>query len=77
MDHKLDFDDDSMGARPIVYVRPAALTELPRELRKQAEAMEDLYSVHDADGQRLALVRGRSLAFALARQNDMNPVNVH
>jgi len=33
--------------------------------------------VHDSDGQRLALVKNRKLAFALARQNDLAPVNVH
>ncbi len=43
----------------------------------EAEGGEDLYSVHASDGKRLALVRGRRLAFALARQNDMDPVNVH
>ena len=36
-----------------------------------------LYAVHDADGQRLAVVRDRRLAFVLARQNDLAPVSVH
>lgn len=63
--------------RPIVYVRPVIVEDLPDDIRQQAEGVEDLYAVHDADGQRLALVRGRELAFALARQNDLTPVNVH
>jgi hypothetical protein len=38
---------------------------------------DHLYAVHDADGQQLALVADRRLAFALARQHDMAPVAVH
>ena len=38
---------------------------------------ETLYAVHDAQGTRLALVKDRELAFVLARQNDLAPVNVH
>jgi len=36
-----------------------------------------IYAVHRADGERLALVRDRALAFVLARQNDLAPVSVH
>ncbi|MYA88929.1 MAG: DUF1150 family protein, partial [Boseongicola sp. SB0662_bin_57] len=36
-----------------------------------------VYAVHSSDGERLALVKDRSLAFILARQNDLAPVNVH
>jgi hypothetical protein len=39
--------------------------------------MDEIYAVHDADGQRLALVKDRTLAFVLARQNDFAPVSVH
>ncbi len=77
MDHKFELEDAKGTERPIVYVRPVAAKELPMELRQQAEGIRDLYAVHTADGQRLALVRGRTLAFALARQHDMTPVNVH
>lgn len=63
--------------RPIVYVRPVSVEDLPDEIREQAAGIKNLYAVHDENGQRLALVRGRELAFVLARQNDMTPVNVH
>jgi hypothetical protein len=36
-----------------------------------------LYAVHTAEGERLALVKDRNLAFLLARQNNMEPVTVH
>ena len=75
MDHKYDIDTGSKDR--IVYVRPVAVEDLPDELREHAPGLEKIYAVHDEDGQRLALVRDRSLAFVLARQNDLDPVSVH
>ncbi|MEO8243035.1 MAG: DUF1150 family protein [bacterium] len=63
--------------RAIVYVRPVAVADLPRDLQEQAEGFTTIYSVHRPDGERLALVADRNLAFALARQHDMAPVSVH
>jgi len=63
--------------RAIVYVRPVPVDELPEEVRRQVGGLENLYALHAETGERLALVKNRSLAFALARQNDMAPVNVH
>ena len=60
-----------------VYVKTIAVTDLPREVRAQAEGLEQLYAVHDADGQQLALVADRKMAFVLARQHDYSPVAVH
>jgi len=65
------------GGKRIVYVRPVKVAELPEEVRQQAMGMDEIYAVHDASGERLALVRDRKLAFLLARQNDLAPVNVH
>ena len=75
MDTKYDFGADA--DRAIVYVRPVKVEDLPEEVRQQAVGLETLYAVHNAEGERLALVRDRSMAFALARQNDMDPVTVH
>jgi hypothetical protein len=60
-----------------VYVKTIAVTDLPREVRAQAEGLEQLYAVHDAEGQQLALVGNRKLAFHLAREHDYAPVMVH
>jgi hypothetical protein len=60
-----------------VYVKTIAVTELPREVRDQAEGLDLIYAVHDAQGQQLALVGDRKLAFALAREHDYAPVLVH
>jgi hypothetical protein len=75
MNEKYDFPEDQQDR--IVYVRPVNVDELPDEVREQAGGLETLFAVHNADGERLALVRDRKLAFVLARQNDLAPVNVH
>ncbi|TNC50216.1 DUF1150 family protein [Rubellimicrobium rubrum] len=61
----------------IVYVKPIAVADLPEELREQAGELETIFAVHDAEGQQLALVADRDLAFVLARQYDRVPVTVH
>lgn len=61
----------------IVYVKTVDVTDLPTEVQSEIEGLEHLYAVHDAEGQRLALVADRELAFRLARQNDYAPVAVH
>lgn len=75
MDAEYDFETGS-GER-IVYVRPVAVTELPEDVRSQLGGLDHLYAVHAADGERLALVKDRWMAFALARQNDLAPVSTH
>jgi len=61
----------------MVYVKPIAVTDLPREVRDQADGLKELFAVHDAEGQQLALVADRKLAFALAVQNDYAPQPLH
>lgn len=60
-----------------VYVRAVAAEDLPDEVRAQVGGLKTLYAVHNAEGERLALVKDRRLAFVLARQNDLAPVTVH
>lgn len=75
MDSKFNFGDSV--AENIVYVRQVATNTLPQELREQLPDVDSLYAVHDSDGERLALVRDRKMAFMLARQNELTPVSVH
>jgi hypothetical protein len=77
MDTSYDFDNEQEAGRPIVYVRPVKVSDLPEEVRAQAGGLETLYAVHNAEGEHLALVRDRALAYVLARQNNMMPVAVH
>ncbi len=61
----------------IVYVKTVDVTDLPTEVQGKVNGLEQLYAVHDSEGQQLALVADRKLAFQLARQNDYAPVAVH
>lgn len=61
----------------IVYIRPVKVADLPADVQEQANGAEELYALHDAQGERLALVADRTMAFILARQNDLAPVTVH
>lgn len=60
-----------------VYVKTVLVNDLPRAVRDQAVGLDQIYAVHDAKGQQLALVGDRKLAFALAREHDYAPVLVH
>lgn len=61
----------------IVYVRPVAVSGLPAEVQEQIGDLATVYSVHRSDGEQVALVADRKLAFSLARQHEMVPVSVH
>ena len=75
MDTKFDFG--GIDAEKTVYIRQVETSTLPHEIRDQLPGVESMYAVHDVDGERLALVKERSLAFMLARQNELTPVSVH
>ena len=61
----------------IVYVKTVEVADLPDAVRREAGDLEHLYAVHREDGEQLALVADRKLAFVLARQHDRAPVAVH
>lgn len=67
------------SGRPIVYVRRVDVADLPEDIRAEAEGagLTQLYAIGSEDGEQLALVRDRELAFVVARQNYMKPVSVH
>ena len=77
MDVKFDNLPGTTSERAIVYVRPVLVADLPQALQEQAEGFQTIYAVHRPNGERVALVADRNLAFALARQHDMAPVSVH
>lgn len=72
------WNDDAV-ASSTVYVRRVEISELPKAVRRQAEegGLDRLYALHRSDGEQVALVGDRRLAFTLARENDLNPVSVH
>jgi len=70
------FDFDTSGQR-IVYVKAVNVSTLSETVQAEAGPLDHLYAVHDSEGNQLALVADRRLAFVLARQHDLTPVPVH
>ncbi len=77
MHETYDFGGEQDAASRIVYVREVAVIDLPEEVQEEIGDIDVMYAVHSADGERLALVKDRGLAFDLARQNNFWPVTVH
>jgi hypothetical protein len=71
------FDTLPATERSIVYIRAVQVADLPAEVQAKVGDLSTVYSVNRPDGERLALVADRTLAFVLARQHQMDPVNVH
>lgn len=71
--------DDDFGAQTgrLVYVKPVWVSDLPSEVQEKVDGVKKLFAVHDSEGQQLALVADRRLAFALARQHDYSPQAIH
>lgn len=73
--------EQSTLQQSLVYVRRLALEEarriVPAEAFETISEPDDLFSVHDSNGQRLAVVEGREAAFATARAHDLRPRSVH
>ena len=70
------FDLETLG-KDVVYVKPILVTELPEDMRAKVGDLQELFAVHNAKGEQLAVVADRKLAFHLARENNMHPVTVH
>ncbi len=73
----MKFDALPATERSIVYIRAVQVADLPAEVQAKVGGLSTVYSVNRPDGERLALVADRTLAFVLARQHKMDPVNVH
>jgi hypothetical protein len=72
----------ALGAPALVYVRPMAALEAFDQYPKamaEAEVEPDqiVYSVHRANGERLAILTDRETAYAAAIAYDLAPVSVH
>jgi len=78
MKTRFDFKDTN---ERIVYIKAVPVAELPDDIRSEllsdAEDRTEVFAVHNGEGERLALVAERGLAFALARHHDFAPVTVH
>ncbi len=61
----------------LVYVRAIDASELPEDVQEELQGLKTVYAVCNAEGDQIALVKERDMAFVLARQNDLAPVTVH
>ena len=60
MNTKFDLNKIGQG---IVYVKPILVADLSDELRDQVGDLEQVFAVHNAAGEQLALVANRKLAY--------------
>lgn len=69
----------NIGMPNMVYVREILAADLSTEIGAELDVAADtkLYAVHAANGTRMAVVDDRALAFAGARQHDLEPQSVH
>ena len=65
MRHMTTNDLALLGMQDIAYVKPVIVDG------------NSGFAVHAADGTQMALIANRDLAFAVVRQNEMEPVSVH
>lgn len=73
MDHKFEFATEF----PTVYVRPISADDAPEDIQEQLQGQTKLYAIFDTEGEHLAYVKDRAMAFAVARTNEFSPVSVH
>lgn len=71
------YDFSHFDTDDLVYIKTVAVTELPLDLQRQIGPDKTLYAVHKADGERVAVVENRALAYSLARDNDLTPMTLH
>ena len=71
------YDFSHFDTDDLVYIKTVEVTELPLDLQRQVGADKTLYAVHKADGERVAVVENRALAYSLARDNDLTPMTLH
>ncbi|HBS37582.1 MAG TPA: DUF1150 domain-containing protein [Rhodobacteraceae bacterium] len=71
------YDFSHFDTDDLVYIKTVEVTELPLNLQRQVGSDKTLYAVHKADGERVAVVENRALAYSLARDNDLTPMTLH
>jgi len=70
------FDLSEMGAN-IVYLKPMNLAELPDEVRAQAGDLEQIFAVHNGNGEQVAYIADLKFANHLAEENNVRIVTLH
>ena len=61
----------------IVYLKLINKNDLPDEVIEQTGDLEQLWSVHNSEGEQLALIADLDQAYDLAREFRYSPMTVH
>ncbi|MGB1235431.1 MAG: DUF1150 family protein [Planktomarina sp.] len=61
----------------LVYLKPVDKADLPNDVLEDAEGIEQLWSVHNSDGEQLALIGDLGQAYDLAREFEYSPQTLH
>ncbi len=61
----------------MIYLKPIDIADLPEDVRVDAGNLDEVFAVHNAKGERVALVATEAIASDLAAQNNMQVVSIH
>jgi hypothetical protein len=61
----------------IVYLKPIDKADLPEEIFEETGEIEQLWSVHNSEGEQLALVGDLAQAYDMAREFRYSPMTLH
>lgn len=74
----------TLSNKKLCYVRPVLAQDVREEIESETEQSATvfaddsiLYALHADDGSRIALMSSRDVAFAAAKQHELQPVSVH
>lgn len=60
-----------------IYLKPVDFADLPEDVQAEAGSMDELFAVHNADGEQVALVASTAVASHLAAANELTLVALH
>jgi len=60
-----------------IYLKPVDIADLPADVQAEAQSLDELFAVHNAQGEQVALVASPEIASNLADANEMTLVALH
>ncbi len=61
----------------IVYLKPVDTSDLPEEVLEEAGGADQLWSIHNSEGDQLAFIADLNMAQDLAKQFEYTALTVH
>ena len=76
-----NIDRNPFDVENLVYIKRLKAEEaseiVPPNALETVDHPNQLFSLHAASGERIAIVEGRDAAFAAARANELKPLSLH